>query len=197
MITMRKNRQGQASIEVMLLLPLFMLLAAGFLCVGYMCWQGIKVQQAANLAARIQGQERVAGGTSSGSIDNDNGINQGFGDKAPMEPSKNQLVSLSGFGKNQPPTTSVYGRYYKEVQDMFNKGEQEKLYIPEPKTGINTDRVRVVRILQPPKIFGLQLDPIVFDATAYGGEDSRMYGLPRWGRTANGNGQFYTGQIKE
>jgi hypothetical protein len=192
------NRKGQATTELAIILPLFVLLAGGLLSVGYICWQGLKVQEAANLAARIQGEERVGGGVSADSIQQDNGLD-GSGDRVPDDSligglSKNP-DALSGM--KSKPTGGVYGKIYKAVHQMFTKGEQEKLFVPPPiKQGINSDTVQVVRVLNPPKFLDFKLAPIRLEAEAYGGEDSHMYGLPRWGRTADSPGQFYTTNIK-
>jgi hypothetical protein len=188
------NKKGQASAELVILLPLFLMLAAGAMSFAYMCWQGIKVQQAANLAARMQGQERVSGSSSVDWIKQDNGVGMGFGDTAPEVDSAQKVVTSQG-ERSAPPATSVYGRFYREVQGMFTPGEQEKLFIPEPHAGLNSDAVNVVRLLQPPKNMGLKLPPIKLEATAYGGEDPHMYGLPRWGRPQGSSQQFYQGQI--
>lgn len=180
------------------MLPLFMILAAGALFVGYICWQGLKVQQAANLAARIQGQERVGGGRSQQSIAQDNGLDSG-GDTVPDDSSMSGLAqdpnALDRF--KSAPNGGVYGKFYQAVHEMFGPGEQQKLFVPPPeKEGINSDRIRVIRVLNPPKIFDYQMKPIKLEATAYGGEDTHMYGLPRWGKTANSQGQFYTGALE-
>lgn len=196
------NDRGQATTEIVLLLPIFLLLAAGMVMLGYIALQGLKVQEAANLAARIQGQERVSGGTSRQSILQDNGLD-GAVEKVPTKEDLAQLKhnpnGLSGF--KAAPNGGVYGKYYRAVHAMFSPGEQKKLFVPPPiKEGTNTDTIRIVRVLNPPKIFGFKLKPIRLEATAYGGEDSHMYSLPRWGRSGSGgpNAQpFYHGQIKE
>lgn len=173
--------RGQASTELVLMMPVFILMIGIALSVGYMCWQGIKVQQAANFAARIQGQERIGGGRDPGSINYENGL-VGIADQ----------VSVSGAsGVKTGAIPGLYGRYRAAVQRLFNSGEQIKLFVPAPKLGINTDQVRVVRVLKPPKILNFQMKPILLDGEAYGGEDPRMYGLPRWGNS------FYQSQIKE
>src|SRR5262245_39084837 len=113
----RRWSGGQGTTEIALMLPLFVILLGGVLFVGYMCWQGLKVQQAANLAARIQGQERVAGGYAPPNNPNvgvqfirqDNGIDGG-GDKIP-----DNLDALDGnpdaFAQYKvKPTGGVYGK---------------------------------------------------------------------------------------
>jgi hypothetical protein len=194
-----KSNSGQATTEIVIMLPLFLLLAFGAIAITYICWQGIKVQEAANLAARIQGQERISGGHSEESIRQDNGLDGGF-DKLPTAEDLSQLDSsddgLSGF--KSKPAGGVYGRYYQAVHDMFGKGEQKKLFVPPPtNVGLNTDTIKVVRVLNPPKFFDFKLKPIRLEATAYGGEDVHMYALPRWGSTEGSSDQFYQGQIKE
>jgi hypothetical protein len=161
-----------------------------------MCYQGLKTQQAANLAARIQGQERVMGGATARSILDDNGGADGSGDWVPASNPDPEAESpaLHARAGAAPSLRSVYGRYYKAAKDLF--GARDKVFVPPPISGVNTDQVRVVRVMNPPKMFGLQLKPMVVEATAYGGEDSRMYGLPRWGTSSNG-ASFYKSQIKE
>ena len=200
--SLRLGRSGQGMSEITLMLPLFILLAGGAMAVAYICWQGIKVQQAANLAARIQGQERVSGASASDAsvgqhfIEQDNGVDGG-GDTVPDDASiqglSNNPNALNGF--HTKPTGGVYGKLYQAVHDMFNPGEQKKLFVPLPIQGLNTDSVEVVRVLNPPKIFDMQLKPVKLQARAYGGEDTHLYGLPRWGRD-NANGQFYTSALQ-
>ncbi len=186
---MKKN-SGQATTEILLLLPVFIIMAGISLSVGYICWQGIKVQQAANLAARIQGQQRVSGGTSVNQINDENGIN----DNADPFPGENE--DLTQLGANKAPSSdSVYGQYRAAVREMFLPKEQERLYVKKAVQGVNSDQIKVVRVLVPPRLFGLQLRPIRLEATAYGGEDSRMFGLPRWGKVGS-NDSFYKDQIR-
>jgi hypothetical protein len=186
MIKLHSSR-GQATTELILLIPLFVILTGGALCTGYMCWQGLKVQEAANLAARIQGQERVAGGPSVQAIQNDNGLN-GFGDRVPdLATIKNSGSTPGPLPGHNPPQSGVYAKFYKAVQSMFGPGEQQKLFVPQPIVRDNSDEVDVVRVLQPPKFFGVNIPGMEFQARAYGGEDPHMYGLPRWGETGNGS----------
>ena len=196
---LRRNCAGQATSEMVILLPLFVVLIGGVISIGYMCWQGIKVQQAANMAARIQGQERVGGGATGTDINIENGIT-GEGDELPEVDENGRFrgdvrnLHLAQDGS----IPGVYGNFRRVVRGMFNGGEKERLYIPPPKTGANSDAVKVVRVLNPPKIFWLKLKPVVLEATAYGGEDTRMYGLPRWGKTGEDrNNSFYKSQIQE
>ena len=56
----RRCRSGQATVEMAIRSPLLLALIGGGILVVFSCWQGIKVQQGANLAARIQGEERVS-----------------------------------------------------------------------------------------------------------------------------------------
>ena len=177
--------EGQGTAEILLMLPLFVILAGGALCIGYMCWQGLKVQQAANLAARMQGQQRVGGGTTATNINVENGLT-GTGDRAPTREEAQRMVTdinaLNGNRAGTPPG-GVYGDFYKAVRNMFGVKEGRRLVVPPPHRGANTDAVKVVRVLKPPKILDLQLKPVLLEAYAYGGEDTRMYGLPRWGGT--------------
>lgn len=193
----RLSNSGQAATEVLLLVPLFILMIGIGLSVGYLCWQGIKVQEAANFAARVQGQERVGGGFSSTSISTDNGL-IGVEDKLPspgqLKAWKNDANAMSGLQAGSSPG-GVYGKYRALVRDFFSSGERGNLFVPAPTLGINSDRVRVARVIRPPKILNFQMQPIMIQADAYGGEDSRMYGLPRWGSTGNNGSAFYKSQI--
>jgi hypothetical protein len=188
-----KNRRGQAMTELVMLIPLLLMLAAGGMTILYVCWQGIKVQQAANLAARIQGQQRVAGGVSTNAIMTDNGTATG----SDIDPTKDatgldadRMAVLMNSRKVKPPTWSVYGQIVRAVRQFFNPGEQSTVFVPMPTYGAigYSDQVKVVRVWQPPRIFGLKFRPIMLPATAYGGEDPHMYGLVRWGHTAAGGG---------
>jgi hypothetical protein len=91
----------------------------------------------------------------------------------------------------------VYLQIYQIIRDMFPQSVQNKLFIPTPHQGINSDTVEVVRVLVPPKLLNFNMPPIELQAQAYGGEDPHQYGLPRWGRTdANPNGTpFYQTQL--
>jgi hypothetical protein len=194
------NRKGQASTEIVLMLPLFLLLAAGALSIGYICWQGLKVQQAANIAARIQGQQRVSGGVSTTKIDEENGVGSGQEDRDITDEQVAQLgqnpTGVNAFRMGGNPR-GVYGDFRAIVQSMFNADERTKLLVPAPKRGMNSDKVKVIRVLNPPKLLGLQMKPIKLEAEAYGGEDPRMFGLPRWGGTGDQpNTPFYQDQIQ-
>ena len=176
---------------MILLVPLFVMLSGGAISVAYMCWQGVKVQQAANLAARIEGQERVSGGRVTTDIDVINGTNNGTGDDELDDKTlKNQLRNNPNAirGDQHPPSpNSVYGKFYKAAKDMFTPSEQNNLLIPQATPGLvgNTDQVNITRVIQPLKILNLQINPITLHASAYGGEDPHMYGLPRWGCTGD------------
>jgi len=185
------NQRGQATTEMVFIVPLLMTLAAGAMAVVYMCWQGVKVQQVANLAARVQGQERVAGGVDFSTIQQDNGVNL----RGDVDPTLNPidatgLLALKQSQRTHPYPNTVYGKIQKLVRDQFYGHEQDGLFIPVPQYGLvgYSDQVKVVRVWQPPQIFGFTIDPITVQATAYGGEDSHMYGLVRWGHTTPGGG---------
>src|ERR1051326_2875203 len=49
------RNDGQAITEMVIVIPLLIMLLSGAMAWVYTCWQGVKVQQAANIAARIQG----------------------------------------------------------------------------------------------------------------------------------------------
>jgi hypothetical protein len=187
------NKRGQAAAELAMIVPLLVMLCAGAMAVAYICWQGIKTQEAANLAARIQGQERVSGGTSVGNISFENG-DYLKGDSVPGDP---EDVRRGLRSRTRPPLRTVYGRYYAAAKSLFSPNEQTKLFIPRPVTRTNSDEVRVVRVMNPPKVFNFELPSVKIESNAYGGEDSYMYGLPRWGKVGNGDKPFYQTQIKE
>jgi hypothetical protein len=196
-----RNKRGQAMVELVLLLPLMLALAGGVCAVVYMCWQGIKVQQAANLAARIQGQERVAGGVDLPTIKANNGVRQGGGDEDPLLPTnptlaQNQIDTWKQrTSLRMPPLNSVYGKIWNAVHKMFGQDEQNLLFVPAPTYGLvgYSDKVKVVRFWDPPSVFGLKLPIVTLEATAYGGEDPHMFGLVRWGSTSNNvNQQFWS-----
>lgn len=188
MISMTKtlrNRKGQTITELMFVIPILTMLAGGAMALVYVSWQGIKTQQAANYAARIQGQERVAGGSNISQINDLNGLN---GDKD-IDPSLNFNEDNPNFtvANSRAPqqTNRVYGKYRQAVRSFFSPTERDRVYSPPPKIGANTDQVKVVRVMVPPKLFGMQLKPIVIESKAYGGEDPHIYALPRWGCTGN------------
>lgn len=171
-LTRPRRASGQAMTEIALIIPLLLMLGAGAMFVIYVCSQGIKVQQAANLAARIQGQERIAGGLNTASIEGDDGVYLGLGG--------NEGIPGS--------TSGVYGEIQAAVKQFFSPSEQDPMHLstPPPIYGQagNTDAVTVYRYIYPPSnMFGLNLQPLTLGATAYGGEDPRAYGLPRWGST--------------
>ena len=194
------NKRGQAMTEMVFVIPLLVMLAAGVMSVVYMCWQGVKVQQAANLAARIQGQERVAGGVNQSAIAMDNGVpGSNFGDRdlKKMSPGEQRAYEKARQG-GAPIYSGVYGKIQKAVRTIFESGDQSGISIPTPKYGTvgYSDKVTVQRVIVPPSFFGLSVSPQVLEGTAYGGEDSHMYGLVRWGSTnpnsTAGNNKFWT-----
>jgi hypothetical protein len=186
------GQSGQAAVEMVFIIPLLLGLAVGVGSVIYICTQGVKVQQAANLAARIQGQERVSGGVSLSMIQQDNGVDSTRGD---VDPTKDSIpldaARAAALQASQRPlalATSVYGKLQRAVRSFFGAGEQQDVFVPLPQYGSvgYSDQVKVVRLMVPPPILGIQLAPLLLSATAYGGEDTHMYGLVRWGSTANG-----------
>jgi len=197
---------GQAVTEFVLLIPLLLMLAGGAIFVVYTCSQGIKVQQAANIAARIQGQERIAGGVNNSSIQGDNGVYNGAGGQPLGAPDLSQITTpltlsmLNTFrtqrAQQAPAPNSVYGEIQKAVNQFFNSSEQNNLFVPAPDYGQagNSDAVKVFRVIIPPNVFGLNFQPVMLQGRAYGGEDPRAYGLPRWGSTSpfGITGQFWT-----
>ncbi len=184
--------------EMVFVIPLLVMWGAGVMSVVYMCMQGIKVQQAANLAARIQGQERVAGGVDQSTISMDNGVpgsNYGDRDLKSMNDDEKRQYQQSGQAGRRFDK-GVYGKIQKAVRSIF-EGDESGISIPPPKYGSVgfSDKVTVQRVIVPPSIFGMTLDPQVVEGTAYGGEDPHMYGLVRWGSTSansSRNNKFWT-----
>lgn len=199
---MKLNERGQGMVEMMIYVPLMVMLVAGAVSVSYVCWQGLKTQQAANVAARMQGQERIGGGRSSDEISQ---ANRGYGAADP-DPSRGwrngegegetlyRPVAQRAEGEQQ--RASVYGRYRSTVRSMFSEKERPNVYVPAPVMGSNTDQVKVVRVIEFPAIFGFQPDPIVLESTAYGGEDPHTHALPRWGKTETGE-VFWKKDLRE
>ncbi len=180
---------GQAAMEMVFILPILLTLIGGGMFIVYACWQGIHVQQAANLAARIQGQERLGGGKSLGEIDRQNGVSS-F-DAADTSQWNKAFAPPS---QNEPPARSVYGKYYHLAKNLISSGFQgDHVYISPPLIGQNVDKVRVIHTLHLPKIpffkWPAGQEQITMEAVAYGGEDTNMYGLPRWGESDQSNGQ--------
>ncbi len=183
----RIRQSGQAATEMVFILPLLATLVGAGMVVLYCCWQGIKTQQAANFAARIQGQERVMGSISKDEIENENGVGidvtTSGGDPDPTDSSGG---SNDHPAHGSPVPNSVYEHIRKNVFDMFGNSSNN-VYVPPPRIGQNVDKVTVVRIIQMPKI-PFTTSPgrtLKLKAEAYGGEDTLMYGLPRWGHTSN------------
>ena len=194
-----RSSSGQAMTEMVILIPLLVLLTGGAAAVVYACMQGLKVQQAANLVARIQGQERVAGGFNLQTIQRDNGISGNTGDQDPTKQAlDSQTQNWRSMPKAQPTRGTVYAKIKDAVHSFFDTSDAPDLFIPQPKYGSvgYSDQIKVIRVWDPPQIFGFKIPPITLSATAYGGEDSHMYGLVRWGSTTVGsfgnNGKFWS-----
>ena len=174
MITMRRmmNKKGQAATELAIVLPIFMALACGVVSIVYMSWQSLKTQQAANLAARIEGQGRIAGGADDTALNQGNGFHIKDGPHSAASDPNDLHPALQG---------GVFQEYYSAVSQMFNAGEQNNMEIKPPTSiGSYTDEVTIVRHFHPRLLFGFQVPDVQVTAKAYGGEDSNMYGLPRW-----------------
>src|SRR6185437_7643503 len=112
------NHRGQGMSEMLIVMPLLISILGGGMFFVYTAWQGIKVQQAANLAARIQGQERVSGGTSPENIEHENGTGIGAGDPDPAASGASPNQKFNG-SPSPVPNTSVFGKYYEAVKDNF------------------------------------------------------------------------------
>lgn len=200
--TFMGNRKGQSMVELALILPVVIALGLAASGVAYVCWQGIKTQEAANAAARVQGQERVGGGRN---LDEIQMQNRGFGasDFDPSKLASNAVGGASGSNSSIQPSmdgqdsASVYGRYRKMVRSQFSEKERPSVYVPPPVIGGNTDQIKVVRVINLPTLFGHEFKPIIIESTAYGGEDPRTHALPRWGAaTGNSSEPFWKKDLK-
>ncbi len=173
------THSGQAALEMVFLVPLFVILIGGAMSAVYVGWQSLKVQEAANMGARIQGQERVGGGKDFDSIQAVNG----------QDEAGERVYDNMGDPRSQAPQKpSVYRRVYFSVKSFFSKMEQEAVFIPKPIVGQNVDEVQVHRFLKLPDIPFLNrrgVDRVKLSGRAWGGEDTYMYGLPRWGKTGS------------
>lgn len=195
---------GQATTEMIFLLPIFVILTAAAVFFAYIGWQGVKVQNAANLAARIAGQEYVGGAKDFATIMQDNGLVtslnvQAAGDGDPTEcaakptgDEQRKCIDKLANGKPKlaggPTSGGLYWSYRRRVYEMFSAGEQDRLFVPTPVSRNETIEVKVIRTLVPPKIMNWQMPPLVLVGQAYGGEDTYVYGLPRFGTVSGGPG---------
>jgi len=209
------TQSGQGITEMVFLIPLFVILGVGAVSVSYMCWQGIKVQEAANVAARVAGQETVGGAKDFATMMQDNGLVTGLGVNAAGDPDPStecdqadavsrqtcltNLANGNGAGSSIGTKLAgdgggvkgVYWDFRKLIYSLFTPGEQKRLYVPTPTTRGGVSEVKVTRIMQAPKIFGWQAPPVSVSAKAYGGEDPYMYSLPRFGHTNSGGDPFW------
>jgi hypothetical protein len=188
------NRRGQTAVEFVLMVPFFAAVAAMVMFVTYTCWQGVKTQQAANLAARIAGQQAVGGAQNFGQIDTMNGVQAGVTNNNNPNP-----------GPPTPtPGGSVYSDYYTKVQRLMKISDSTKLRAFPPSIGLQSVEVKVIRTISLPAIFFLGAQQISIGddrhmigslhyVSAYGGEDTYMYGLPRWGAPGLGSSSYWRG----
>jgi hypothetical protein len=181
------NKRGQATTEMVLLMPLLVVLLGAAMFVAYACWQGIKVQQAANFAARIQGQERVSGGRTEPEINSNNGID-GEHDDDPTNSDPSEKYTKKS--RSDLKAHSVYGKFFNLAKGMFSPGVRDQVFVPLPKIGQNVDEVKVIRLIDLPKLPFMKesssFGQIKLEGTAWGGESPSMYALPRWGNGPNG-----------
>jgi len=210
------RREGQSTVEMIIIMPTLVILAAAVISIVYMSWQGVKVQQAANMAARAAGQEVVGAAQDFGKVMEDNGMMTGLGARAagdtdpsvscPQNDPRAQASCLEqfrqGMGGKLPPDAGrgMYWDYRKKVYAMFNKGEQEKLFVPAPRVRNGVVEVKVIRVMYPPKVFDWQMPPIQVIGKAYGGEETYMYGLPRGGtfsQSSGPNGKFWQKELMQ
>lgn len=186
-----RNSKGQTTLELAFLLPILIMLTGGMLFMVYAGWQDLKVQQAANLVARVEGQEKVSGGRSIDAINKENGFGPGVDridanenvGRTNFEISNNTQASSGGAPK-------LFDRLKILVAGLFTASERNSVSVLTPRSGQNVDQVTVTRTFTMPKIpfmkgsFALP-DQITLKGVAYGGEDPYMYALPRWGKTSD------------
>jgi len=176
--------------ELTFLLPLVIMLLGGMFFLVYAGWQDLKVQQAANLAARVEGQEKVNGGRTIYDINKENGFGPGMGRVVVNPDVKDATMEISNDNSVGPLSgQSLYDRLRVMVKGLYAPGERSSVQIESPLSGQSVDQVNVYRILKMPHIpfFKDKANPlpesIMLKGTAYGGEDPFMYALPRWGTT--------------
>lgn len=184
-----KNKQGQTTVEMVFVLPLLIMLAGGMLFMVYAGWQDLKLQQAANLLARVEGQEKVSGGTSIDAINTENGwigSGSGFRDAdAKIDDTNFGITGTGSVSSRGAPT--LFLRMINLLKGLFPGGG---VTLSQPRSGQNVDQITITRIIPTFKIpfmkgnAGLPKQ-IVLQGQAYGGEDPYMYALPRWGATGN------------
>jgi len=188
------NHKGQTVTEMVFVLPLLIMLAGGMLFVVYAGWQDLKLQQAANLVARVEGQEKVIGGVSDSEIDRENGFlsrsDQQFA---------NPNIGKEDFGISEETQANSGGAFalFDRMKNLVAgflgiKGRSNVTLLP-PRISQNVDQITITKILPMFKIpfmkgnAGLP-DQIILQSTAYGGEDPHMYALPRWGIDSTSKG---------
>jgi hypothetical protein len=171
-------------VELTVVIPLLVLLATIIAGVLYVEWQGVKTQEAANLAARLEGQEHISGGKTPQQIALLNGNFEGLSREMPtlnneldrMTDQEWNHISNSGGGNNGILNIQ------QKMLDMVRKFIGRESAVQTPVIGTATDSVTVDRAVGVPAALGG--GDIVIHSTAYSGaEDTYMYGLPRWGPT--------------
>jgi hypothetical protein len=184
-----KNNKGQTAVEMVFVLPLLVILAGGMLFMVYAGWQDLKIQQAANLLARVEGQEKVSGGTSIRDINIENGFGPGTGFQ-----DGDDSVSGRNFGVSDDTHVTSGGafalsdRMKNLLRGFFPGGLGKGGGMAQPRAGQNVDQITITRVIPTFRIpftkrnAGMPKE-ITLKGTAYGGEDPYMYALPRWGTT--------------
>jgi hypothetical protein len=179
-----KNNKGQTVTEMVFVLPLLIMLAGGMLFMVYAGWQDLKLQQAANLLARVEGQEKVSGGTSDGAIDAQNGFSSGSGYQDVNTTVNNSTFDTGNEQVGSGSSPVLFVRMLNLLKGLFPGGG---VSLAQPVTGINIDQVTITKVVPMFKIPFLSKGnaglpkQIVLQGQAYGGEDPSMYALPRWG----------------
>ena len=185
-----KNNKGQTVTEMVFVLPLLIMLAGGMLFMVYAGWQDLKLQQAANLLARVEGQEKVSGGRSINDINQENGFGpgSGFQDGDAKVDSHNFGTGDEHVSSGGAPTLKL--RMMNLLKGLFPSGG---VSLAQPRGGQNVDQITITKVVPMFKIpflskgnAGLPKE-ITLKGQAYGGEDPYMYALPRWGTTDGTN----------
>jgi hypothetical protein len=186
------SASGQAVTEMVFVLPLLIMLAGGMLFMVYAGWQDLKLQQAANLLARVEGQEKVGGGPNIGAINQENGFGPGSGYQDADATVGNKNFDTGNETVNSGGSPVLFTRMINLLKGLFPGGG---VSLAQPVSGQNVDQITVTKVMPMFKIPFLSKgnaglpQQIVLQGQAYGGEDPYMYALPRWGTTSDpGNG---------
>src|SRR5258706_6523351 len=141
-----KNLKGQTTIEMVFVLPILFMLMGGMLFMVYTGWQDLKIQQAANLIARVEGQEKVSGGVSIDAINKENGFAPGAD-----QLSADSTVGRTKFEINDQTQASSGGSYVlldrmkNLVGSFLGVGKGADIRVFDPRSGQNVDFIKITR----------------------------------------------------